>query len=326
MAKRSLRHWEHRIGRRLHLRDLHILLTVAQSGSMVRAAHELSMSQPAVSKAIATLEDALGIRLLDRTAQGVEPTRYGWALLRRGAAVFDELRQGVSEIEYLSEQGVGELRVGYGEPLAITLVTGVITTLISKHPRLIVHLRRADTIALDFRDLRDRNVDLMVGRVAMPFREEDLDAETILQHSVVVVAGAQSPWVRRRKIKLVDLVDEKWILLPPELPESEWVASAFRSQGLKPPRARVTTVSLHMRAVLLERGDFLSAFPPELLSRYPSIKALPVHLGLQARPIAIVRLKNRTLTPAAELFISELRTAAKASESKPAAGRLVTAP
>jgi DNA-binding transcriptional LysR family regulator len=72
----------------------------------------------------------------------------------------------------------------------------------------------------------------------LPFREEDLDAETILQHSAVVVAGAQSPWVRRRKLKLADLADEKWILLPPETPESEWVASAFR---------------------LLERGDFLSA-------------------------------------------------------------------
>ena len=81
-----------------------------------------------------------------------------------------------------------------------------------------------------------------------------------------------------------------------------------------------------MRAVLLEKGDFLSAFPPELLSRYPSIKALPVDLGLQARPSAIVRLKNRTLPPAAELFITELRTAAKASDSRPAAGMQVTAP
>ena len=313
MASKSLRHWEHRIGRRLHLRDLHILLTVAQSGSMVRAAHELSMSQPAVSKAIATLEHTLGIRLLDRTPQGVEPTRYGLALLRRGAAVFDELRQGVSEIEYLSEQGVGELRIGYGEPLAITLVTGVITKLISRHPRLVLHLRRADTIALDFRELRERKVELMVGRVALPFGEDDLDAETILWHSAVVVAGAQNPWLRRRRIKLADLIDEKWILLPPEMPESEWVASAFRSHGLKPPQARVTSYSLHMRAALLERGDFISAFPPDLLSHFPSIKALPVDLGLEERPIAVVTLKNRTLSPAAELFISEMRSAAKAS-------------
>jgi DNA-binding transcriptional LysR family regulator len=280
---------------------------------MVRAAHQLSMSQPAVSKAIATLEHTLGVRLLDRTTHGVEPTLYGLALLRRGAAVFDELRQGVGEIEYLSEQGIGELRIGYSEPLAITLVTRVIATLTSKHPRLIFHLRRADTIALDFRDLRDRKVDLMFGRVALPFKEEDLDAETILQHTVVVVAAAQSSWARRRKLKLAELVDEKWILLPPEMPESEWVASAFRSQGLTPPRARVTTLSLDLRAALLERGDFLSAFPPDLVSRYPSIKALPIDLGLQPRPIAIVTLKNRTLSPAAELFISQMRATTKAS-------------
>jgi DNA-binding transcriptional LysR family regulator len=266
-----------------------------------------------VSKAIAKLEHTLGVRLLDRTPQGVEPTTYGLALLRRGTAAFDELRQGVGEIEYLSDQGIGELRIGYGEPLAINLVAAVVTKLISKHPRLILHLRRADTIALDFRELREREVDLMFGRVALPFREEDLDAETILQHSVVVVAGAESPWVRRRKLKLADLVDEKWILLPPEMPESEWVASAFRSQGLTPPRARVTNFSLDTRPALLERGDFLSVFPPHLLSRYPSIKALPIDLGLQPRPIAIVTLKNRALSPAAELFISEMRATAKAS-------------
>ena len=103
MANRSLRHWEHRIGRRLQLRDLHILLTVAQSGSMVRASRDLAMSQPAVSKAIAALEHTLGVRLLDRGPSGVAPTRYGHALLRRGAAVFDELRQGVGEIEFLAE-------------------------------------------------------------------------------------------------------------------------------------------------------------------------------------------------------------------------------
>ena len=77
----------------------------------------------------------------------------------------------------------------------------------------------------------------------------------------------------------------------------------------------MTTLSLHMRAALLERGDFLSAFPPELLKHFPSIKALSVDLGVQPRPIAIVTLKNRTLSPAAELFISELRAGAKASRN-----------
>src|ERR1700723_2481486 len=134
----------------------------------------------------------------------------------------------------------------------------------------------------------------------------------LLYRNLQEVFGTQSPWVRRRKLKLADLVDERWILLPPEMPESEWVASAFRSQGLTPPRARVSTISLDMRAALLESGDFLSAFPPDLVSRYPFIRALPIDLDVQPRPIAIVTLKNRTLNPAAELFISQMRVAAKA--------------
>jgi DNA-binding transcriptional LysR family regulator len=94
--------WEARIGRRIRLRDLHVLMTVVQSGSMAKAARALSVSQPAVSKAIQDLEAALGVRLLDRGSQGIEPTLYGDVLVRRGAAVFDELRQGVAEIEFIA--------------------------------------------------------------------------------------------------------------------------------------------------------------------------------------------------------------------------------
>ena len=310
MANRSLRHWEHRIGRRLQLRDLHILLTVAQSGSMVRASRDLAMSQPAVSKAIAALEHTLGVRLLDRGPSGVAPTRYGHALLRRGAAVFDELRQGVGEIEFLADSGVGELRIGCGEPVAITPLPDVIHTLSSKYPRLVFHVRQVDTIASDFRDLRERKLDILVGRVAEPFSVDDLNAETVLEQSVVVVAGAQSEWTRRRKVTLGELVNQKWVLLPPEMPESEYVASAFRAQGLTPPRASVTTLSFHLRAALVARGDFLSAFPTTLLSRFSSVKALPIDLGLRPRPIAIVTLKNRTLSPAAELFMDCVRSVA----------------
>src|SRR5215208_7918432 len=90
-------HWADRVGRRLKLRDLHILLAVAKAGGMGKAATDLAISQPSVSKAIAEVEHTIGLRLLDRGAQGIEPTIYGRALLRCGTAVFDELRQGVKE-------------------------------------------------------------------------------------------------------------------------------------------------------------------------------------------------------------------------------------
>ena len=95
---------EDRIGRRLKLRDVNVLLAVVQCGSMARAAERLAVSQPpVVSKAIADLEHTLGVRLLDRSRQGVEPTSYGQALLKRGLAAFDELRQGVKDIEFLAD-------------------------------------------------------------------------------------------------------------------------------------------------------------------------------------------------------------------------------
>ena len=92
---------ESQIGRRLRLRDLHLFFTVVQEGSMAKAASRLGISQPAVSEVIAALEDALGVRLFDRNARGVEPTVYGRALLKRGRAAFDELKQGIRDIEFL---------------------------------------------------------------------------------------------------------------------------------------------------------------------------------------------------------------------------------
>ena len=103
----AFQQWESRIGRRLRLRDLHILIAVVQWGSMAKAASHLAMSQPAVSEAIASLEDALRVRLLDRSSRGIEPTIYAHALLKRGTAVFDELRQGIRDIEFLADPTSG---------------------------------------------------------------------------------------------------------------------------------------------------------------------------------------------------------------------------
>jgi molybdenum-dependent DNA-binding transcriptional regulator ModE len=79
---RSAEHWDNRIGKRLRLRDLHVLLTVVQHGSTAKAAQHLAVSQPAVSKTISDLEHTLGVQLLDRSPRGVEPTLYGGALVK----------------------------------------------------------------------------------------------------------------------------------------------------------------------------------------------------------------------------------------------------
>src|SRR5262244_3236348 len=104
--------WADRIGRRIRLRDLHILLAVAEWGSMAKAATRLAISHPVVSKTITDLEHTLGVRLFDRNSQGVELTTYGKALLKCGVIVFDEMRQGLKQLEFLTAPDSGELRIG----------------------------------------------------------------------------------------------------------------------------------------------------------------------------------------------------------------------
>ena len=132
--------WADRIGRRLKLRDLHVLFAVMQWGSMAKAAHHLAVSQPVVSAAIAGLEQTLGVRLLDRTRRGVEPTIYGRALLNHGLAAFDALRQGVKEIEFLADPTVGELRIGCPEWIAAGLLPVITDRLLQRHPRLVFYV------------------------------------------------------------------------------------------------------------------------------------------------------------------------------------------
>src|SRR5438876_9361177 len=123
-----------RTTRRLKLRDLHILLVVVQRGSMVKAAAELAISQPAVSRAIADMEHSLGLRLLDRGRDGIEPTVYGHALVKRGVTIFDELKQGLEELEFLADPTIGQLRIGSSESVAAGMLPTVIDRFSRQYP------------------------------------------------------------------------------------------------------------------------------------------------------------------------------------------------
>lgn len=318
----SLGHWEARIGRRLRLRDLHVLLTAVQCGSMAKAARRLAVSQPAISKAIADLEHTLGVRLVDRGPRGIETTVYGSALIRRGLAVFDELRQAVSEIEFLVNPTIGEVRIGCNESLSAALLPAVIDRLSVQHPAVTVHLSQMSRpITLEIQQLRERNVDLIIGRGIFPIPEDDMNAELLFEEPLLVVAGVRSPWLRRRKPELAELVDAKWILYPPNEPPGMLVEEAFRLQGLAVPRPSVTTSSFHLRAALLAKGDYLTVVPACMLrvfnAKHMAVKSLPIDMGIQDRPVAVFTLKNRTLSPLAEIVIKSVRAVVASMSPQP---------
>ncbi len=306
--------WESRIGRRLRLRDLHILSTVVKWGSMAKSASHLAMSQPAVSEAIASLEAALGVRLLDRTPRGVEPTLYASALLRRGLVVFDELRQGIKEIEFLADPTAGEVRIGCIESLTAGFMPELIDQFSSKYPRVLVRVDIAPLATQEFRELRERTVDLSLGRILKPVADDEIDAEVLFQDQFVVVAGSRSPWARRRKIALADLLDEPWILVPPNNVFAPFVTQAFSAQGLELPRARVTSFSAAIRMQLVATGRFLGVMAGSMVRHNAhrwDLKALPIALDALSFPVAIFKLKHRIVSPVVEKFVEHLRVAAK---------------
>ena len=309
----TIQQWESRIGRRLKLRDLHILAAVVQWGSMARAASHLAMSQPAVSESIANLEDALRVRLLDRSTRGVEPTLYANALLRRGQVVFDELRQAISDLEFLANPAVGEVRVACGDTMAAGLLPEVISQLSRRHPKIVVRVVQANAETLDFRELRERRVDLALARTARSFAEDDLDVDILFDEQHRIVVGASSPWARRRKITLAELVDEPWIFASNRVIR-ELISEAFKARGLEIPQERVSASSILLRNHLLSTGRFLTILPDSVL-RYNakrwSLKALPIDLGVKLRSAVIVTLKNRTVSPVVQLFIEHVRAVSK---------------
>jgi DNA-binding transcriptional LysR family regulator len=304
---------EQRLGRHLKLRDLSVLLTVARCGSMGKAAAQLSVSQPAISKAIADMEYTLGVRLLDRGPQGVEPTIYARALLDRGLIAFDELRQAVKHIEFLANPTTGELRIGSSVAIATGLVSAVVDRLTRKYPGIVFHLVAAET-GMIYRALEERKVDLVIARIFSSITEEHLIAEMLYEESEVVAAGAKNPWTHRRKIDLAELMDEAWTLPPPDSLSGSIIVEAFRGRGLDLPRTTVFAASIPARIALVASGRFITTVPGFVL-RFPGVgpvlKRLPIELPTTRRPFGIVTLKNRTLSPVAELFIDCARELAK---------------
>lgn len=297
----------------MKLHDLHVLMVVVEAGSMGKAAALLNTGQSAISRSIADLEHTIGVRLLDRTRQGVKPTEYGRALLDGGAAVFDDLRQAVKNIEFLADPTVGEIRVGANEVIIGALLPAVFARLRRQHSAIALHVVQVGTVTEQYRELRERRVDLFLGRLPGS-TEDDVAAEILFHDRIVVVAGLQNRWVRRRKIKLAELADEPWSIPPPDTVVGSLAADAFRASGMKFPPRGVAFGTNRLHCALLALGPFVSVFPGSMLrlgTNLPPLKILPVELPIPRWPVGIMTLKSRALSSVVQLFIEHTREVAK---------------
>jgi DNA-binding transcriptional LysR family regulator len=303
--------WADRVGRRLKPRDLHVFMAVAEHGNMAKAADSLGISRPVVSKTIAALEHTLGVPLLDRSRHGVEPTLYGRALLKRSIAVFDELRQSVKEIEFLADPNAGELRIGCTEVMAAGIVAAAIDRLSRRYPKLVFQMLLGNA-ASQVLALRERRCEIVVARQHVP--DPEMEVEPLFCEQLVVVGGRRSRGARRRMLALADLVDEPWIQARHEIEPGGPTFEAFAAAGLDIPRVRIISDSLSLRYSLLTTGRFLTMIPGSVLHFGPErapFDVLPITVPRWRLPTGVITLKNRTLGPAAQLFIDCVRELAK---------------
>ncbi|GIQ78312.1 LysR family transcriptional regulator [Bradyrhizobium sp. RD5-C2] len=311
--------WTDRIGRRVKLRDLHIAIAVAEAGSMTRAAEDLAVSYPVVSRTISELESTLGVKLFDRSVSGVEPTHYGRALLTSGVAVFDELRKGLQQIESIKQPDAGDVRIGSSIVTDAGLLPAIIARFSQDFPRAVVHVLPEDIATQQYDNLRNRKVELVMGRLPAVMNEPDLVAETLSDEPNVVVAGAESRWARRRNLKLADLVGEPWVLAQPGSLARSLHDEVFQRSGLEPPAATVLTVSLHLYMRMIETGGWLGLVPASVMrfgSKGMRLTVLPVKVPSAPAPVGFITVKDRTLTPLTERFIEYTRKVARSSTDR----------
>jgi DNA-binding transcriptional LysR family regulator len=265
---------------------------------MAKAAKRLTISQPVVSKVIADLEGVLGVQLFDRSPQGVEPTPYGHALLKRSIAIFDDLRTSVEEIKFLADPTSGELRIGSTEPLLAGFGATVMERLWRQHPRINFRVADANSATLLARELPDRRVELAIVPLVGAFVSDELQATILFRDNLRVVVGTKSRWAIR-------CVASSAI--------GSLIAEAFRANGLRLPRIAMTATTAHLLFRFLESGRFVGHFGDGLLQFYTerfALKRLPIELPIEPFSVAIVTLKNRTLSPLAQLFIDCAREVA----------------
>jgi len=301
---------------RLKLRDMQVFLMVNRFGSMAKAAQYLSLTQPAISQSIAELEHVLGYQLLERGPKGVVPTIYGAKFMERVAEIFDNLESGIRDIDFLSNPGSGLVRVG-GDMSFISsgLMSKIISDVEGKFPNIRLEIIETTTRTAkpDYKELRDRQVDVILGRISQANSDNELKIETLFEEDLYVVTGKDSPWAKSTKVTFQSLAGAKWILASVDNMARSLVQAAFKANKVPFPEPQITTYSMQLRMQLLQEGGYVTVMSEtgfHHARKTWDVRRLPIDLG-QKLPVAMATLKHRSLPAAAETFMKSARIVAK---------------
>ncbi len=186
-----------------HIRQVEAL---ARHKNFARAARELGMTQPGLSRAIQSLENALDVRLFDRNSREITPTVYGQHILDFGKTLLRDASRLESDLELLKEGERGELVIGAGPIVAEIFLGKVLGAMSLQHPNLNVRViveRPATLLSM----LNKREVDVMIGDIRVLEDTKDLNITELPQYSICYVCRVEHPYAKRKKMTLKQIFD-----------------------------------------------------------------------------------------------------------------------
>lgn len=297
----------------LELRHLRHVAALARDGSFARAAESLSISQPALSRSVQSIERILGARLFDRTSTGVRPTAIGRRLVDNGAAILRRAQETERELKLMMGLELGELRVGAGLYPAEISVGQAASRFLQMYPLLTLEVAVGDWMHMTPRIARGE-IDMFVGTASMAAQDARVSIEPLPGHQGYLFVRAGHPLMSREAIELADVVafPLAGTTLPPEigahLGTREEPFGTVRSDGVFVPRVRVDTFRL-ARQIVLETEAVGIATAGQIAEdvRLGRLRMLPLVLPWLRSNFAIIRLAERTPSPAEDAFCRILR-------------------
>jgi len=298
---------------RLNLNQLRHLLAIDRHRNFARAAEQVGLTQPALTRSLQTLEKSIGARLFDRDRSRVEPTDIGNRLIERARPLLEQARDIERDIEQMLGIEIGFLRVGSGPFPAEISVGAAMGRLLRHHPHLLVDLWVGDWTEM-LPKVLSGELDLAVVETSLALDDERLTVESLPTHRAVLFCRPGHPLTGRSKLSIDDVRRFPFATsaLPSRLDSlsaSEvGASSADRRNGVTMPQVRVESPVL-ARRIVMESDAFSVGLPSQIAPDVAlgRLVVLPFELpGLETR-YGIIRRSDRSASPAATAFMQILR-------------------
>lgn len=290
--------------------ELRSFLTAYEAGSLQKAAGLLNLTQPTLTRRIQRLEDVLGVTLFLRGPAGLAPTAYGHALARRARLIVQEMELARREMSRIRAAIGGSVAFGASPGVAVGLLPRVLERLETAHPDL--HLTIVEGVSESLIDqVLERRIDFAACTAPLD-AADDLAVEALDSDPFTVAAALDHPLAGNGPVRLEQTLAFPWVMPTFRGAVRHWVETRFTANGLAPPVPRIETSSMLMLKHILADARHLSYLPARLVAAdCPGIAALPCDPSMVLqRPLALVRLKQRDLSPSSERVIAEIRAVA----------------